>query len=522
MTLDEVRNDIRTWLSDPKSKGEVPTWREHAGEIAAISPWSTLMVNGIGGTTVHYNAVSLRFQPGLFESRSKTIARHGTEAIPENSTLVDWPISYDDLEPYYDAVEYAIGVSGQAGNIGGKLISGGNRFEGPRARAYPMPALRPSGWNALMSDAAKQLGWNPFPAPAALNSVPYNGLPACTYCGFCSNNGCHNNSKGSTDINVIRTAEATGNLRIEDSARVVKIEVDGDRLVKGVTYIKDEQEHFQPARAVLLGGFVYENTRLLLISRSTAYANGLSNNHKQVGKNFFAHIYARAFGLFPGRRLNKLNGSGGQITTIEDWDDENFDSFREGFIGGIQLLAPQESKPISLAKQPPPPGVPRWGSEWKAWLRENSQALGSVNVTYSGLPYEDNVLDLDPTHRDSFGVPLVRVTHHVPPNDQRGRDFGITRGEMWLRAAGASQVWVSRSINARHPYGGTRMGTSAKDSVVDRYGFSHEVPNLGIIGASTFPTTSAHNPTLTLQALSWMTAEHLVDNWDVRRKGKLG
>ena len=304
MTLDEIRNDARNWMSEPKSRGEVPTWRLDGSQVTEM-----LMVNGVGGTSVHYHAWSLRLPPWQFEARTRTLERYGPAAIPNDSTLADWPISHADLEPFYDEAERAIGVSGQAGNLGGKLQPGGNPFEGPRAREFPMPPVRPSGFTDMMADAARALGWHPFPAAAAVNSVPYGGRPACTYCGFCASNGCYNDAKGATHVNVIPWAEATGRLRVETNARVTRIDVDKDGLASGVTYIKDGREQSQKARVVLLSALVYENTRLLLMSRSNGFADGLSNNHGQVGKHYMAHISVRRYGTFPDRRLNRLNGA---------------------------------------------------------------------------------------------------------------------------------------------------------------------------------------------------------------------
>jgi gluconate 2-dehydrogenase alpha chain len=518
MTLDEVRNDVRAWLSRPKSSREIPTWRSDENENSYSSPYPMLMVNAVGGTTVHYNCASPRMQPWDFESRTRTLDRYGLKAIPEGSTLADWPISYEDLEPFYEQMEEAIGVSGLAGNIDGQPREGGNPFDGRRRTEYPMPALEPSGWNKLMADAARDLGWHPSPMPAAINTVPYDGRPVCTNCGFCSNNGCYRDAKGSTDVTLIPRAEATGRLRVETGARVTRIEVDDAGRATGVRYVQDGKEYVQPGRAVLLGGFVYENTRLLLLSKSSNYPDGLSNNHGQVGKHYMAHVNPYYYGLFQGRRLNRFNGSGGQITIINDWNGDNFDHRGLGFIGGAQFTAMQELKAIVAANGPFPPGVPRWGAAWKSWLQANAQSVGCVNADIGNLSYETSYLDLDPSAKDPYGVPLVRVTHKPEENERRAWAFVTGKLTEWLNAAGAVAVWPRGPITfeTRHPYGGTRMGNDPATSVLDRYGFSHEVGNLGLLGASVFPTTSGLNPTLTLQAVSWLTAQHLLDNWEER------
>lgn len=516
--LDQIHNDFRSPLSRPKFRDEIPTWRSSSSETAGPSPWPMLMVNAVGGSTIHYDCASFRFLPWHFAARSQTVARYGEGVIPPGSTLADWPLDYEELEPYYDEVEHAIGVSGKAGNLRGEPDSAGNVFEGARSRDYPMPPVRQSGWMNLLADAARGLGWHPFSVPSAVNSEPYNGNPECTFCGYCQCGGCYRSAKGSLDVTLIPRAEATGHLRIETGARATEIEVGPEGLARGVRCVQAGRERFESGRVVLLGGFVFENTRLLLLSRSTAFPAGLSNNHGQVGKHFMVHLIPFAHAVFPGRRLNRFNGSGAQIICLDDWNADNFDHADLGFIGGSLLASKQEVKPVSATTDLPPPGVPRWGSAWKGWLRTNAVSVGSAFGQIENLSYETNVLDLDPVVRDSYGVPVVRVTHRVGEHERRGWDFMRAKLEMWLAEAGAAQTWSGEQMQAdgRHPYGGTRMGNDPETSVVDRFGFSHEVPNLGVIGASTFPTTGGHNPTLTLQALAWRTAAHLVERWDDR------
>lgn len=516
MTLDELRNDVRAWLAEPKAQGELPTFRPTPDAESGPSPWPMLMVNAVGGSTLHYPGLSARFHAWNFAPRSTSVARYGASAVPADSTVADWPLTYDELEPYYDAVEHAIGVAGQAGNVDGARVAGGSAFEEPRRRGYPLPPLRRTGWTELTASAASGLGWNPFPAPAAINSEPYNGNPECTYCGFCSGNGCYRDAKGSADATVIRRAEATGLLRVETGARVTRIESGPDGLVTGATYVQDGRERFCAARAVLLGTFTYENTRLLLLSHSAAHPRGLANGSDQVGRHYMAHVTPFAFGRFPGRKLNLFNGLWAQATCVDDWNADNFDHTGLGFIGGGLLAASHEYKPIGFAGFPLPAGVPRFGTGWKAWLAANAQSVGSLSAQMECLAYEDNRLDLDPGVRDPHGLPVVRVTFRAHDNELRGAAFLAERQAEWLRAAGAEEVWHAPMpfVEARHCYGGTRMGDDPATSVVDRFGFAHEAPNLGIVGTSVYPSSGGHNPTLTLQALAWRTAQRLVDGWD--------
>src|SRR5688572_29143224 len=189
---DELRNNFRGWPhAAQKCNREIPVHRPNAA--AADNPRAPIhvMMNGVGGTTLHYWAQSWRLNPWDFKVVSETKRRYGANRIPAGSTVEDWPFGLEELEPYYDKVEYEVGISGQAGNVNGRINPLGNRFEGPRNREYPMPALRWTAFLERMADAARSLGWHPFPGPAAVATRPYNGRSPCMYHGFCNRGGCH-------------------------------------------------------------------------------------------------------------------------------------------------------------------------------------------------------------------------------------------------------------------------------------------------------------------------------------------
>ena len=326
--FDEIRNDIRDWMGRFKANREVPTTRLNSTQTATRPLGATgPMMNAVGGTSIHWMTQSWRYLPWNFKTRSETIKRYGASAIPAGSTVTDWPFDYNELEPWYDKVEYRHGVSGQAGNVKGKINQKGNIFEGPRKRPYPLPPLRRSGWNELTFDAAKKIGVKPYPGPTGIRSHGYDGFAGCTYCGFCGWTGCWTGAKASTNLHYIPQAEKTGNLKVVSMARVTEVNVDKDGRASGVTYLKGGKEYFQPAKVVMLSTYMYENVRLMLLSKSKAYPNGLSNNQGQVGKHYMGHGLASAsvMGVFPGRRLNLYSGTIGQYTAIDDWDADNFD-----------------------------------------------------------------------------------------------------------------------------------------------------------------------------------------------------
>ena len=517
---DEIHNNIRGWPSSvQKANREIPTVRR--GPTQPTLPRGTVhsMMNAVGGTTLHYWAQSWRLNPWDFQTRTRVSQRYGSRAIPAGSTLEDWPLTYEELEPYYDIVEHEIGVSGKSGNLQGVIDPNGNVYEGPRRREYPMPPLRSTGFTELMAQAAKQLGWKPFRPPAAINSEEYRGRPACVFHGYCSRGGCHVSAKNSTAVTTIPEALKTKNLTVVDRAHITRIAVASDGRVAGVRYIRDGKEYLQPAQVVLLASYTYENTRLLLLSKSKAYPQGLSNNHGQVGMHYFGHWVGSGaggtLGLFPFD-INVWYGTPAQGMVLDDWADDNYDHTGVGFIGGSNLHVYNEMHPIQGAGMDTFGRAPTWGSRWKAFINQNAARWTAAHLQTSSFPYEDNFLDLDPEVRDPLGDPVCRITCGPKENEQRAVEFAQKKMEEWYLAAGAIQV-VRRPMTppgvSTHAYGGTRMGDNPETNVVDRCGFSHEVPNLGILGASVMGTSGARNPTLTVQALAWRTAEHLAKNW---------
>ena len=518
---DEIHNNTRGLITTGKKiRSEAPTIRNSpTGQARRGSP--SPMMNAIGGTSIHYHAQSWRLKPWDFKTVSEVKKRYGASYIPQGSTLEDWPIGWNDIEPYYDIVEHEVGVSGKAGNIQGKLDKEGNIWEGPRSREYPMPHLRTCDYLEMMKKAARGLGWNPFHSPAAINSVPYNGHGACGYHGYCDRGGCHLQAKNSTCFSTIPKAQATKNLTIFDKAQVTRIVSDANGQITGVSYIFEGLEYFQPAKAVLVGSYTYENVRLLLLSNSKAYPNGLGNNKGQVGKHYFGHWDAQAGAgvnaLFP-MDLNTWYGAIlSQGVVIDEWADDSFDHTGLGFIGGASMTVNTEKHPIAAASGTTWGQTSKnWGSKWKRWIHDNAGRSASAYMQANTFPYETTFLDLDPEAKDPLGDPVIRVTTMTRENERRAAMYAQDKMEQWFKAAGAIMVTKGNPNGpnlSTHTYGGTRMGDNPDTNVVDKWGFSHEAKNLGMLGGSVFGTSGARNPTLTIQALAWRTAEHLAKNW---------
>ncbi len=514
---DEIRNNVRDWpMAVQKANHEVPTHRVNA---SAPTTRGTIhpMMNAVGGTTLHYWAQSWRLNPWDFKVVSETKRRYGGSRIPKDSTVEDWPFGLEELEPYYDKVEYEVGISGKAGNINGTIDRRGNIFEGPRKREYPMPPLRSTEFLEKMAAAARSLGWHAFPGPAAINSRPYQSRSACMYHGFCNRGGCHVDAKNATHVTTIPRAQKTGHLTVVTRAHVRTIEVDDRGRVSGVNYVTDGVEYFQPAKVVLLASYTYENSRLLLLSKSKAFPHGLSNNHGQVGRHYFSHAQgAGVTALFPWN-VNNWYGLPAQGFAVDNWADDNFDHSTVDFIGGGNLWVYSDRRPIAAANMNTFGRAPNWGSAWKAFIMENADRTNSAYLQKTTLPYEGNYLDLDPVVKDPLGDPVCRITADYGDNERKIATFVQNKMEDWYKTAGAIQVQrgaLGTMGPTTHAYGGTRMGDNPETNVVDRWGFSHEAPNLGVLGASVMGTSGARNPTLTAQALAWRTGEHLAKNFN--------
>ena len=283
-------------------------------------------------------------------------------------------------------------------------------------------------------------------------------------------------------------------------AHVTTIAVDADGRVTGVNYVIGSDEYFQPARAVLIAGYTYENARLLLTSTSPAFPNGLSNNLGQVGRHYFSHQQgAGVSALFP-IDTNAWYGLPAQGVAVDNWADDNFDHADTAFIGGGNLWVMSDRRPISAASGSTWGRVARnWGSDWKAWIGENADRTSSAYIQKTTLSHEENFLDLDPTVRDPLGFPVIRITGQYRENEQGITSFVQDRMEEWYLEAGAIETSRGGSGGgsmgaSTHAYGGTRMGDNPETNVVNRWGFSHEIPNLGVLGASVMGTSGRETP----------------------------
>jgi gluconate 2-dehydrogenase alpha chain len=511
------RQDLR-----PNPKTMPVTWRPNGNAKARPIP-SQNNGNQAGGGTVHYGAVSWRMHEDDFRVRTKTTERYGATAIPADSSLVDWPVSYAELEPFYDRTEYDLGVSGMAGNLKGQKIAGGNVFEAPRQRDYPLPPLLKDQSAMLFEDAAKSLGYHPFSTPHAILSQPYKDRPGCTYCGFCQAFGCHVGAKSSILVTKLPEADATGNFKLITGANCHRINTDDSGKATGVSYYgPDRSDNTIEADLVIVSTFIYDNTRLLLLSKTAKFPDGLANSSGHLGKHIMAHIGARGFAAFDDRFVNNYMGPNAQKWTLDDFNADNFDHTNLGFIRGAQISVGTpglEGGPLDAAMDlSPPSGTPRWGAAYRDFIAKYYTRHLALTAQTENLPYPDQAIDLDPDWRDAWGLPAPRITYNWRrPNELTRMEFMTKKlGEIG-RAMNAAQVWtgaLNGGAPGAHHEGGTRMGSDPKESVVNKFSQSWDIPNLFIVGSSTFPTMgTGFNPTLTIQALSYMTADAIVNRY---------
>ena len=474
------------------------------------------MMNGVGGGSVHWGAWARRFFPTDFLIRSTTVERYGEEALPTDGDVIDWPFTYEELEPYYTKAEYALGISGSAYRVNGEVVDAehGNALEADRSAPFPMPPLRSFGWGERFKDAARRLGLHPFNVPAGVNSVPYDGRPACTYCGFCSGYGCYNDAKASTLVTTIPKAVTTGRLDLRPFSRVLRINTDASGKATSVDSIGAAGivERIE-ARVFLLSAYTTENIRLLFLSASDTFPAGLGNNHGLLGRFFMTHQYVEVMAVFD-EEINRFTGPTPQAVALDDYNADFFDHTGLGFIRGGAIGMENQTHPIG-ASENVPPGAPGWGRAYKEWMLRNWNRVTFLRAQPESLAYASNFMDLDPVVRDSsgLGLPVVRFTYRQRDNELRMIDFLQERMAEILTEMGASEVWKGRTwtgVGSSHDYGGCRMGSDTTSSVCDGTGRLHDIPNLFVLGGATFNSCAGQNPTLTIAAMAWRTADQVL------------
>jgi choline dehydrogenase-like flavoprotein len=476
----------------PDLEGNPRVFIDAAGDLHAVRPHQADYHNNamtVGGGTRVYGAQAWRFLPNDFRMAS----RYG---VPEDSSLADWPITYDDLEPFYARAEWEIGVAGH---------SGANPFEGPRRQGYPMPAVPTNPQRALLAAGAAKLGITAFPPPLLINTVPFNGRPACVQCGMCVGFACPSDGKNGTHNTVIPRALAAERCKLITEAQAERILTDAHGRATGVSYFVAGERRVARARVVIVSAGAIESARLLLNSADHIHPHGLGNDYDQVGRNLHGHYYPGAMAIMP-EPCHDGNGPGVSVATC-DFNHDN-----PGVIGGAMLANEFIKLPIAFQKQVWPADVPRWGPAAKRFMRENYRRSVHVQGPVQDIPNPLSRVTIDPVVRDALGIPVVRLSGTVHPETLRTADFIRHKAEEWLHASGAAQVW-SRApkpmlTGGQHQAGTCRMGNDPKTSVTDSWGRVHGHENLFVIDGSLHVTNGGVNPVLTIMALAYRNSEH--------------
>lgn len=482
---------------------------------------SFLPGDGVGGAGIHWNGHNWRPMVEELRLRSYVEESFGADIIPEDMTIQDWGVDYDELEPYFDRFEKIAGIAGQAGNINGKIIEGGNPFEAPRSGDFPMPPL-PQTVDAMMfADAARKMGYHPFPRPAANASQAYTNpygmqLGPCNFCGFCERFGCLNYSKSSPQTCILAALKRKSNFSYKVNSEVLKVELAPDgKTATGVTYVTAEgEEVFQPADLVILAAYQLHNVHLMLLS-GIGQPYDPATGEGVTGKNYAYQMNGGTSLFFKDIEFNPFVGAGSNGMVIDDFAINQIDFGKEGFIGGSYISSgTTNGQPIRSMRLPP--GTPSWGVAWKQATKEwygHSMSIGSHG---SNMTYRDTYLDLDPTYKDRHGRPLMRMTFNWKPNDIRMTQFMKTKIEpiaesmnpdiMQSGYKSEGAMYDVRPYQTTHNVGGAIMGSDPKTSALNRYLQSWDVHNVFVMGSTAFPQNLQYNPTGMVGGLAYWSA----------------
>ncbi len=448
----------------------------------------------VGGGTFSYGAMAWRFLEKDFRMRT-------TYGAVEGSTLEDWPITYDDLEPYYEKAEWEMGVSGDDTS---------NVFKGPRKKPLPMRPLAPNKEYQVLRPAAERLGLHPFHIPMLRNTEPYNGRRSCMRCRWCVGFACELNARTGTHNTVIPTALATGNCELRTDCMAKEVLLDERGRARGVAYFDaNGRLQEQTADLVIVSGGAVESARLLLNTRHKLFPNGLGNRYDWVGRNLQSHSYAGAVGQFDFDTYDDL-GPGASIA-ICDYNHGN-----PGLAGGAMLANEFIRLPYQFMGLVPP-WISPWGPEHKEFVRTAYKRTIVVTGPVQEMPVFDARVEVDPKVKDRWGIPVARLSGKKHPHTIEIARFIAGKAQDWLKEAGAINTW--RRVpgpglsGGQHQAGTCRMGNDPKASVVDANCRIHDVDNVYVIDASSHVTNGGFNPVLTILANAYRASENLIKTW---------
>ncbi len=481
----------------PDIEGNPRVYVDASGKATTVRPHEGGYNNNaaaVGGGTTVYGAQSWRFMEKDFRMAT-------SYGVPDGSSLADWPITYEELEPYYERAEWEIGIAGDGE---------ANRFQAPRRRGYPMPPVPPTTTHHALKQGAEALGWNTFPTPLAINTAPRGGRAACIQCDHCVGFACPSNAKNGTQNTMIPRALETRLCDLVVHSMAERIDTDARGNVTGVTYFAEENgqtiRRSATAHAVISSAGAIESARLLLNSAADMHPRGLGNEYDIVGRNLQGHYYPGAQGMFD-RNLYDGQGPGVSISTCQ------FNHGNPGIIGGGMLADEFIKLPIIFWYRCNPGDIPRWGQKNKDWMREGYGRSIQVMGPVQDIPNPECRTTIDSAIRDRYGIPVARLSGTTHPETVKTAEFMRQRAVEWLEASGAVKIWSSAPVlgmsGGQHQAGTCRMGDDPKSSVTDKWGRVHGHDNLYCMDASLHVTNGGFNPVLTIMALSFRCSEHL-------------
>ena len=452
------------WLDPRTTSGN---WRV-AKDFAGLPAW---ICKTVGGTTTHWAGASLRLEAHEFRART-------TYGEIKGANLMDWPLTLKELEPWYAKAEDKMGVTRTNGIPG---LPGNNNFK-------------------VMYAGAKKLGYKEVhTGNMAINSQPRHDRGRCMQLGFCFQ-GCKSGAKWSTLYTELPKAEATGNMDLRPESHVVRIEHDVAGKISGVVYFdKAGKEQRQLARIVCVAGNSIETPRLLLLSASDMFKDGLANSSGQVGRNYMRHMTGSVYAVFKDP-VNFYRGT----TMAGIIRDESGHDTKRGFAGGYEMETLALGLPFMAAFLNPGD----WGADF-AWYMDNYANMAGMWLVGEDMPREGNRITLNPNVKDKWGSPAPNVHFDDHENDIAMRNHAFTQGERVYKAAGAIKSFRTPPYPSTHNLGTCRMGASGNDSVCNSFGQTHDVNNLFISDGSQFTTGGAENPTLTIVTLAIRQADHI-------------
>ncbi|WP_426944492.1 GMC family oxidoreductase [Pseudomonas oryzihabitans] len=532
--IDELTYSIRKKLFVDVSK-ETVTIRHSVNDVALPNRQLGVFLpgDGVGGAGLHWSGVHFRVDPVELRLRSHYEERYGKKFIPDGMTIQDFGVSYAELEPYFDFAEKVFGTSGTAWSIKGQVVGdgkGGNPYAPDRSSDFPLPAQKNTVSAQLFEKAAREVGYHPYNLPSANTSGPYTNpygcqMGPCNFCGYCSGYVCYMYSKASPNLNILPALKQEPRFELRSQAHVLKVNLDSTgKKATGVTYLDAHgQELEQPADIVILAAFQFNNVRLMLLS-GIGQPYDPKTGEGVVGRNFAYQNMAtiKAFFRQDQHHTNPFIGAGGNGVAVDDFNADNFDHGPHGFVGGSPMWVNQAgTRPIAGAANPP--GTPQWGSAWKKAQAGYYNHQLSMDAHGAHQSYRDNYLDLDPTYRDAYGQPLLRMTFDWKDNDIRMTRFMAAKMKKIAEAMNPEHISVSvkdfgghfntASYQTTHLNGGAIMGTDPKTSAVNRYLQSWDVHNVFVPGASAFPQGLGYNPTGLVAALTYWSARAIREQY---------